>query len=201
MPDDPLNLTAEYEHIRDTLLATLRTRLPTADVRPGSMLRTIAEANAIALTEQQQLLNHQTAEQLISQAISTPEGRSRLSQAMVAPLMARRRMQSLARELIPDPLPPGALPIYMRDDERPFTNTPPRWPDWAVENATVYYRELDYRPFRVTAVTKDSLKLSEIRPLDEQLRMHVIYSQADGLDREWASVLPPTAWQRLMEDE
>jgi hypothetical protein len=120
---------------------------------------------------------------------------------MANPLRQRLDYQATARRVFAvDPLPEGAVPVYDRDPNvtAPFTNVP-SWPTWAIEDTTVYRRG-SYEPFRVTAVTKDSLKLSEVEPSDDVLRLHFVYSQAHDLDNEWTNVLPPTAWQRLMED-
>jgi len=55
-------------------------------------------------------------EQLISQALSTPEGRSALASAMANPIRTSLDYQGIARKLlVVDPLPQGALPVYDRD--------------------------------------------------------------------------------------
>jgi len=188
-------LREDLDHIRESIMESLRVRLPDANLQPGSMLRTMVDAT----TEQLGQTQEQIREQIISQAISSVAGRQRLAQAMANPIRQRLDYQATARRsLLVDPLPEGALPVYDRDPNV-ITNVPPRWPTWAVEDATVYQRG-SYQPFRVTAVTKDSLKLSEVDPGDDVLRLHFVYSQADNLDSEWSDVLPPTAWQRLMED-
>lgn len=52
-------------------------------------------------------------DQIIAQALSSTEGRSRLAAAMVAPLRARRDYQSVARRVfMVEQMPEGALPIY-----------------------------------------------------------------------------------------
>jgi hypothetical protein len=65
-----------------------------------------------------EVLSQDARDQIITQALATSEGRSRLAQAMVAPLRARRDYQSIGRRtLLVEQLPEGALPIYDRDPE------------------------------------------------------------------------------------
>jgi hypothetical protein len=53
-------------------------------------------------------------ESLVSRAIASAEGRSRLAAAMAAPLRARRDYQGIARRaLLVEPMPEGASPIYI----------------------------------------------------------------------------------------
>ena len=57
-------------------------------------------------------------DQILSQALSTTEGLSRLAQSMAAPLRARLDYQSVGRRtFLVEQLPEGALPIYDRDPE------------------------------------------------------------------------------------
>lgn len=147
-------------------------------------------------------LDQEARNRIIQSALTSVEGRSRLTQAMIAPLMARRRA-NLAASLLPiQQLPDGALPIYSGADD-PDRNrwVGIDWPSWAVEGAVVYHREAGYQAFRITEVMPGSLKLSEVDPPNDNMTLHIVYHDAENLDREWATVIPPTAWERLLRDD
>lgn len=76
-----------------------------------------------------------------------------------------------------------------------------KWPGWAVKGAVVYHREAGYRAFHVTEVLPGSLKLSEVDPPNDNMTLHIVYHDAENLDREWAPVIPPTAWERLLKGD
>lgn len=58
-------------------------------------------------------LTRRARESLISQALSTPAGRTRLAQSMMNPLQQRMDYAGIARRaFVVEPLPEGALPIY-----------------------------------------------------------------------------------------
>lgn len=51
---------------------------------------------------------------LVAQAVTSPEGRARLAQAMIEPLRNRRNYAGLARQIVQvDPMPGGAVPAYL----------------------------------------------------------------------------------------
>ena len=55
-------------------------------------------------------------EEIIAQALDTPEGRVSLAQAMVEPIKIALEYQAIGRKLLMvDELPQGALPRYERD--------------------------------------------------------------------------------------
>ncbi len=57
-----------------------------------------------------------TKEELIAQFIRTPEGRAELAQSMVQPLRRRVDYAEIGRKAFyVEPLPQGALPLYMVD--------------------------------------------------------------------------------------
>ncbi len=66
-------------------------------------------------------MDQETRDRIISQYISTPTGRGRLAQAMIAPLRRSMNYSSMARRaFLVEALPEGALPIYDDFD-------PPAW--------------------------------------------------------------------------
>lgn len=91
---------------------------PEVNLSPGSNARRMVdEVIESAVAERQNMMSS-----IIGSYIATQEGRSRLAQAMVAPLTRQRNMARLAREVFPiQQLPDGAVPIYDREEP---------WPDW-----------------------------------------------------------------------
>jgi hypothetical protein len=195
-----LGVEPSHRRVRDILAGVLQEQVPEADLdlRRGSTTRTLLDAVAQRMGG----ISRETRDQLIQAALSTAEGRSRLAQAMITPIMARREANLAARLFPVQPLPDGALPIYSEADD-PDRNrwVGIEWPTWAVEGATVYHREAGYQAFRITEVLPGSLKLSEIDPPNDSMTLHIVYHDAENLDREWTPVIPPTAWERLLRDD
>lgn len=179
-------LRADLERIRGAIAEELRMRLPEVGFQLARDFDTSPPPQP----------DPDARQRIISQYLSTPEGRRRLTESMVAPLRARMDYQSIARRTFQvEALPPGATPIY----ERPV---PPPWPSWAVEGVTVYHRVEGYQAYIVSEVRDDSLKLSEVGTT-EDFQLHRLYhSPGDPvLDREWCEAVPMSSWERLLEDE
>lgn len=61
-------------------------------------------------------MTQEQKERLISEALTTEEGRTQLASAMANPIRTSLDYQGIARKLlVVDPLPQGALPVYDRD--------------------------------------------------------------------------------------
>lgn len=122
-------------------------------------------------------------EELIAQALDTPEGRVALAQAMVEPIKIALEYQAIGRKLLMvDELPQGALPRYERDIAVVSYVIPKRGsvPDMLVEaeellvptweiacNPTIKLQEIRARRFyivdRAQIKAKDSIQRQEDR--------------------------------------
>ena len=193
------DLRADLDHIRNTIAGALQVELPPdpppEQVMPGGLLDPTRE-RATELPEEEM------RQRIISEAIRSWSGRRRLTQSILGPLRQRRDYQSIARRtFFVEQLPEGALPVYDRPEGMHF-EFQSEWPDWVAVDMTVYNREQGYQAYLITEVSKNTVKFSEVNSPDEVLRLHIITARAaaDDLDKTWATVLPPTAWERLMRD-
>lgn len=83
----------------------------------------------------------------LQEALRSAEGRSRLAQAMVAPLRARMDYQSVGRRaFLVEQLPQGALPVYDRDTSDGVPPMPPPakfvCPEWVQAGQWVYHEAM-----------------------------------------------------------
>ena len=137
----------ESEQARDAWLRTLG-ELHRQDDPPPS------EPGRTGLTVPTRELFNEEREEIIRQAMSYPQGRSRLLQSMIAPIRTRMDYQSIGRRtFLVEELPQGALPVYDRDPEVTRTmgwdgnGTPtashPTPPLWAQPGQWAYNKRLD----------------------------------------------------------
>lgn len=119
---------------------------------------------------------------LISEALQTSEGRTRLAMSMVAPLRTGRDYQSIARNTFRvEQLPDGALSTYDRTPEPPAP-----FPDWVRVGVWAYDASTD-RYIQVQGLETITMR-AEVQHWRTSAIEHL---DSLSLARYWVSSLPP----------
>lgn len=169
------------------VVGELQTQLGSAlDLSPGTDTHNlVGQVVQSAVAERQAAVNSS----LIEALVSTPEGRSRLAQAMIRPLQNRMSYGGLVRGAFSvQQLPDGALPYYDRDPGVVAMVVPEPIPDWAFVGAWVSPVTTEEWGLMVCRIVEIADDFAVLQGLNMTIRVDRIEGK---LLQEWKPCEPP----------